>query len=214
MRKASESSDVNLREGLHGKMYVIDQLLIETMEMFLNESGMSEVCLLRVAESTLIRPRNVTTNLRFRLRGPEQLRRGDWDERRVARYRRAAAKLNYLALDNPCIAYASKDVSRKMSDPEPSDEKSIIRFLRDLKQSGMIEYLYKWHDSPNEILVYTDSEWAGCQRTRRSNTGGAVMYGSCLVAHWSRTQVSVALSSAEAELHAAVKAACEAIGML
>ena len=45
MRKASESSDVNLREGLHGKMFVTDQLLIETLEMFLNESGMSEVCL-------------------------------------------------------------------------------------------------------------------------------------------------------------------------
>ena len=40
-----ESSDVNLREGLHGKMYVIDQLLIRTLEMFLNESGVSEVCL-------------------------------------------------------------------------------------------------------------------------------------------------------------------------
>ena len=39
------------------------------------------------------------------------------------------------------------------------------------------------------------------------------MYGSCLVAHWSRTQVCVALSSAQAELNAAVKAACEAIGM-
>ena len=45
MRKTSESSDVNLRGCLHGKMYVIDQLLIETLEMFLNESGMSEVCL-------------------------------------------------------------------------------------------------------------------------------------------------------------------------
>ena len=37
--------------------------------------------------------------------------------------------------------------------------------------------------------------------------------GRVLVAHWSRTQVTVALSSAEAELNAAVKAACEAIGM-
>ena len=45
MRKASESTDVKKREGLHGKMYFIDQLLIETLEMFLNESGMSEVCL-------------------------------------------------------------------------------------------------------------------------------------------------------------------------
>ena len=39
------------------------------------------------------------------------------------------------------------------------------------------------------------------------------MYGSGLVAHWSRTQVSVALSCAEAELNAPVKAACEAIGL-
>ena len=66
---------------------------------------------------------------------------------------------------------------------------------------------------PTEILVYTGSDWAGCQRTRRSTNGGAVMYGSCLVAHWSRTQVSVALSSAEAELNAAVKVACGHLGM-
>ena len=46
MRKASESSDISLREAvMERKMYVIDQLLIETLEMFLNESGMSEVCL-------------------------------------------------------------------------------------------------------------------------------------------------------------------------
>ena len=154
--------------------------------------------LLRVGESTLIRPRNITTTLHFRLRGPEQLRSGDWDDRRVARYRRAAAKLNYSALDNPCLAYASKEVSWKMSDSdEPSDEKSLIRVLRYPKQSCMVEYMYKWQD-PNEILLYTDIDWAGCPRTRRSTTGGAVMYGSCLVAHWSRTQVSVALSSAEA----------------
>ena len=85
---------------------------------------------LRVAESTLIWPRNITTTLHFRLRGPEQLRSGDWDDRRVARYRRAAVKRNYLAPDNPCVAYASKEVSRKMSDHEPSGEQSIIRVLR------------------------------------------------------------------------------------
>ena len=45
MGKTSESFDVNLREGLHGKMSVIELLPIGTLEMFLNESGMSEVCL-------------------------------------------------------------------------------------------------------------------------------------------------------------------------
>ena len=75
--------------------------------------------LLSVAESTLICPRNITTTLHFRLRGHEHTQSRERDEHRVARYRRAAAKLNYLALDIPCIAYASKEVSRKMSDPEP-----------------------------------------------------------------------------------------------
>ena len=98
---------------------------------------------LSVAESTLIRPRNITTTLHFHLRGHEQIQSRDRDEHRIARYRRAAAKLNYSAVHNPRIAYASKDVSRKMSDPEPSDEKSIVRVLRYLKKSGMVEYLNK-----------------------------------------------------------------------
>ena len=35
----------------------------------------------------------------------------------AATYRRTAAKLNYLALDNPMIAFASKEASRTMSSP-------------------------------------------------------------------------------------------------
>ena len=169
---------------------------------------------LSVAESTLICPRGISPRLFiFVSVDMNKYKSRERDKHRVARYRRAAAKLTYLALDNLCVAYASKEVSRKMSDPEPSDDKSIIRVLRYLKQSGMVEYLYKWQDSPNEIHVYTDGDWSGRQKTRRSTTGGAVKYGSCLVAHWSRTQVSVALSSAEAEMNASVEAACEAIGM-
>ena len=39
------------------------------------------------------------------------------------------------------------------------------------------------------------------------------MAGGHLITHWSRTQVGVALSSGEAELNAALKAACEVIGV-
>ena len=35
----------------------------------------------------------------------------------AAKYRRTAAKLNYLALGNPLIAFASKEASRSMSSP-------------------------------------------------------------------------------------------------
>ena len=36
-------------------------------------------------------------------------------------YRRTPAKLNYLALDNPLIAFASKEASRKMTSPRQGE---------------------------------------------------------------------------------------------
>ena len=51
----------------------------------------------------------------------------------AAKYRRSAAKLNYLALDNPWTAFASKEASRSMSLPRQGEEvklKRIWRFLR------------------------------------------------------------------------------------
>ena len=39
------------------------------------------------------------------------------DSARVTRFRRAAAKLNYLALDDPRISFASKQISQVMSAP-------------------------------------------------------------------------------------------------
>ena len=39
------------------------------------------------------------------------------------------------------------------------------------------------------------------------------MHGSHLLSHWARTQQGVALSSAEAELNAAIKAGCESLGV-
>ena len=51
----------------------------------------------------------------------------------------------------------------------------------------------------------SDSDWAGCRRTRRSTSGGVILHGRHLVHHWSRTQAGVALSSAEAELNSMLK---------
>ena len=63
------------------------------------------------------------------------------------------------------------------------------------------------------MSVYTDSDWGGCTSARRSTSGGVIMRGKHVVCHWSRTQQLVALSSAEAQLNAAVKAAQEGLGI-
>ena len=61
----------------------------------------------------------------------------------------------FIVPDNPCIARASREVSRKMSNPESSDGHVVIRVLGYLKKSGMAEYMYRRQESPNAIQMYT-----------------------------------------------------------
>ena len=74
-------------------------------------------------------------------------------------------------------------------------------------------YHFDWQEAPSSLSGYTDSDWAGCRRTRRSISGGAILHGSHLLHHWYRTQAGIALSSAEAELNATLKLDSEALGV-
>ena len=67
--------------------------------------------------------------------------------------------------------------------------------------------------SLDKILVYVDSDWAGCKATRKSTSGGAVTWGGGLLKSWSRSQGPIAISSGEAEFYAAIKGACEGLGI-
>ena len=53
--------------------------------------------------------------------------------------------------------------------------------------------------------VYTDTDWAGCVRTRKSTSGGCLMLGQHVIKCWSATQASLALSSGEAEYYGVVR---------
>ena len=74
-------------------------------------------------------------------------------------------------------------------------------------------WTYPWQQEEN-MMMYADSNWAGCKRTARSTSCGVVMRGRHHIKSWSVTQKRVTLSSTEAELGALVKASAEAIGIL
>ena len=61
------------------------------------------------------------------------------------------------------------------------------------------------HGLGKYLDVYVDSDWAGCQKTRRSTSGGVITLCGVELWHWSVTQKTVALSSAEAENGAALE---------
>ena len=52
----------------------------------------------------------------------------------ASRYRRGAAKLNYLSQDRVDIAFVSKEISRNMSSPKVGDDAMLKRVVRYLQQ--------------------------------------------------------------------------------
>ena len=129
-------------------------------------------------------------------------------------FRRAAARINYMALDRPDLGFAAKALSRSMAAPKESDVVRLKRVLRYIRGTPRATLFYRWQEPVRRLVVYSDSDWAGCVRTRRSTSGGAIMHGAHLLTHWSSTQSTVALSSAEAELNAVVKACSETLGLI
>ena len=47
----------------------------------------------------------------------------------------------------------------------------------------------------SQVEVFTYSDWGGSAKDRSSTSSGMIFVCSCLVASWSRTQKSIALSS-------------------
>ena len=125
-------------------------------------------------------------------------------------YRRAAARLNYMSLDRMDLSYAAKEIARTMAKPCKSDMGKIKRVIRYLKGTPRSRLLFRFQDSPKCFKVFSDSDWAGCHRTRKSTSGGVLMHGAHAISHWSSTQSTIALSVAEAELNALIKAGVEA----
>ena len=74
--------------------------------------------------------------------------------------------------------------------------------------------IFAFQAPTSTVTAYTDSDWAGSKKTGRSTSGGIVTVGSHIVKSYSRQQKTVALSSAEAELHAMVAASAEALGIV
>jgi hypothetical protein len=77
---------------------------------------------------------------------------------------------------------------------------------------SQLVWRFEWQkESPPQAHV--DTDYAGCQATRRYNPGGILFRGSHVLKHWAATQKHVTLSSGEAELGGVVKGAAEGLGV-
>jgi len=126
-------------------------------------------------------------------------------------FRALAARANYLAQDRIDLIFSAKEVCRFMASPTETSDAALKRLGRYLLGHKRMVYAYPFQRADG-IDVYSDTDWSGCPRTRKSTSGGCIMIGSHCIRTWSSTQPSVTLSSGEAEYYGLVKAAGAGLG--
>lgn len=83
----------------------------------------------------------------------------------------------------------------------------MLRFLR-----GTKDYFLQLGGAPEEpLLGHADADWAGDPESRRSTTGFVFSFGGGVISWASRRQLSVTLSSMEAEYVALCEASQETV---
>ena len=126
-------------------------------------------------------------------------------------FRGSSARSNYLCADRIDMMYAGKEVCRGMSTPSRLGWKALKRIGRYLLGKLRLVYVYR-RQEVDAIDVDVDTDWAGCAKTRKSTSGGAIMLGRHTIKHWSSTQPSVSLSNGEAEFYGVVRGGGQGLG--
>ena len=85
---------------------------------------------------------------------------------RATEYRSVTARANFLAADRGDIIYTVKECARCMSEPTERDWGKLVRLGRYLKGRPRLVVWYEYQDEQTQVHVYSDTDWAGCRKTR------------------------------------------------
>ena len=132
---------------------------------------------------------------------------------RATMYRSLVARGNFLSQDRTDIQYAVKELSRDMSKPSERSWEGLKRLGRYLLGKERYVVKFEYQEWEGKLSVWTDTDYAGCLRTRKSTSGGLVRLGKHLVKSWSNTQSVIALSPGEAEYYGMVKGGSVGLGI-
>ena len=189
-----------------GILYEGDQ---RHVEICLSEAGIEENS--RIVNTPVDRSNKDaknSNNLKAGEREDEKL-----DSSGTTRYRGLVARMNYLGQDRSDIQFAVKELGKDLASPSQESWMKLKRLLRYLKGSPRLRLKYSYQHNDRTITAWTDSDFAGCIKSRKSTSAGVIMLGNHLVKSWSTNQTVIALSSGEAEYYSMVKAGSVALGI-
>src|ERR1051325_9220709 len=120
----------------------------------------------------------------------------------VKKYRGMIGSFLYLTASRPDIMFSVCMCARYQSNPKESHLKVVKRILRYLHGTSKYGVWYS-KGSDCSLVGYSNSNFVGCKTDRKSTSGTCHLFSNSLVSWHSKKQVSVALSTAEAEYVAA-----------
>ncbi|KAL2328979.1 hypothetical protein Fmac_022406 [Flemingia macrophylla] len=127
-------------------------------------------------------------------------------------YKQLVGSLMYITTTRPDMMFSVSLISRFMSQPTQMHMQAAKRVLRYLQGTVNFGILYK-KGGNEELLGYTDNDYAGDLEDRKSTSGYVFLMSNGAVAWSSKKQPIVTLSTTEAEFVAAAACACQAVWM-
>ncbi|XP_019097488.1 PREDICTED: uncharacterized protein LOC109131245 [Camelina sativa] len=140
---------------------------------------------------------------------PQQLNRKQQQSALFANpkyFRSLAEHLQYLTLTRPDLQFSVNYVCQKMHEPIVSDFNLLKRILRYIKGTTTMSITFD-KNTDYKLTAYSDSDYAGCQKSSRSTGGFCTFLGRNMISWSSRKQDTVSKSSTEAEYRAMSKTA-------
>ena len=143
------------------------------------------------------------------------------DPERCTLCRQAVGVLLYMQADEPASQFAIRLLATYMSSPTQGAW-SLLRHLVGyltftnghcvcLEAKGIGQGIKVQTPGVNIIEGYSDSDWAGDRKSRKSVSAAAICVNGHFIYGASRTQKVISLSSAEAEFHSAVSCSIDCI---
>ena len=110
----------------------------------------------------------------------------------------------------PAISVKTGASCRRMQQPSAKNMQALQRLVRFLKGSPRCLVVHGRQAEQQVVDVFSDSDWAGCAKTRRSTSSSYVIMDWHVFAASATTQNVVATSSGEAEFYALTESASRA----
>eukprot|EP00435_Cladocopium_sp_Y103_P034158 s1161_g8.t1 len=125
------------------------------------------------------------------------------DHKQVTMFRSMVMRMAYMSVDRPDLCHVVRSLASAMKSPKMVDWLRLKKAVRYLVKQPYLKRVFKMQSRKDmRVEAWSDSDWAGDLKTRRSTTGSVVKVGTHTVLVKGASQKVVALSSSESEFYA------------